>query len=70
MRKKKFYLLQENTDWPNSYQCNFVYVFESKPTSKIPKALGYFNGINEEVFWFSKPIPIDMRGRKFVQVGI
>jgi hypothetical protein len=58
----KFY--QETTDWGNHSVANHIYYINDSKT----KMVGYIKAGTKALFKFSKPISIDMRGRKFVEL--
>lgn len=55
--------LQEVTQWADSTP-NHIYVMNDTKS----RALGYVRVGTNSVFTFSKPVAIDMRGRKFKEV--
>lgn len=55
--------LQETTQWADSTP-NHIYVMNDTKS----RALGYIPAGKNAVFTFSKPVAIDMRGRKFQEV--
>jgi len=65
------YLLKETTVWQDgtSSKANGVYIFETKPKTRMAKAVGYINNLTDEAKWFTKPLDIDMKNRTFVEVG-
>ena len=63
------YLLKETTNWEDGNPQNGVYIFESKPTGRLAKAIGYINRISDEAKFFVKPMDIDMKYRTFVPIG-
>lgn len=58
----KFY--QEITDWGDHKVANHIYYLNDSKT----KMVGYIKAGTKALFKFSKPISIDMRGRKFVEL--
>jgi len=62
------YILKETTKWPEGMKSSGVYIFEQKPKGKIAKAVGYISHLSDEVKWFSIPLDIDLRHRRFVEV--
>ena len=46
-----------------------MYIFEDKPGKRLANAIGYIKKGSEEPFWFSKPLALDLKDRKFIQVG-
>lgn len=57
-------VLQETTVWTDTNQPNHVYFMNDSKS----KAYAYLQHGTKEVFRFKKPIAIDTRGRKFVEV--
>lgn len=64
-------LLYETTKWPDRVEGNRggVYVFESKPKTRLANCLGYISPLTDEVKWFKAPLVIDTKNRQFVEVG-
>ena len=56
--------LQETTDWGNHNTPNHVYYVNDSKT----KMVGYIKAGTKALFKFSKPMMIDVRGRKFVEL--
>ena len=56
---------REVTDWgKNSIALNHTYLLEGD------KALGYIKSGSEKADYFSKPLQLDKRGRKFVKLDV
>ena len=58
----KYY--QEVTDWGDHNIANHIYYLNDSKT----KMVGYIKAGTKALFKFSKPMSIDMRGRKFVEL--
>lgn len=58
----KFY--QEITDWCNHQVANHIYYVNDSKTRMV----GYIKAGTKDLFKFSKPMSIDMRGRKFIEL--
>lgn len=58
----KFY--QEVTDWGDHHVANHIYYLNDSKT----KMVGYIKAGTKALFKFSKPMSIDMRGRKFLEL--
>lgn len=56
--------LQETTDWGNHNVPNHVYYVNDSKT----KMVGYIKAGSKALFKFKKPMTIDVRGRKFVEL--
>ena len=56
--------LQETTDWGNHNVPNHIYYVNDSKT----KMVGYIKAGSKSLFKFSKPMTIDVRGRKFVEL--
>ena len=66
---KPYYIMKETTNWRAYKVANGFYIFKDKPTNKrINKAVGFVTGKGDELKWFTDPLPIDFRGRKFEEV--
>jgi hypothetical protein len=63
------HLYKEITQWDTPTAPNHVYIFEDKPGKRLANAIGYIKKGSEEPFWFSKPLALDLKDRKFIQVG-
>ena len=63
------YLYKEITQWDTPKTPNHVYIFEDKLGKRSARAIGYVKQNSEDAFWFSKPMVLDLKDRKFVQVG-
>jgi hypothetical protein len=58
----KYY--QEVTDWGSHNVANHIYYLNDSKT----KMVGYIKAGTKALFKFSKPMSIDMRGRKFLEL--
>lgn len=56
--------LQEVTDWGSHNVGNHIYYLNDSKT----KMVGYIKAGTKALFKFTKPMSIDVRGRKFVEV--
>jgi hypothetical protein len=56
--------LQETTDWGSHNTPNHIYYVNDSKT----KMVGYIKAGTKALFKFSKPMMIDVRGRKFVEL--
>lgn len=56
--------MQEVTDWGNNNTPNHIYYLNDSKT----KMVGYIKAGTKALFKFSKPMTIDVRGRKFVEL--
>ena len=56
--------LQETTDWGSHSTPNHIYYVNDSKT----KMVGYIQAGTKALFKFSKPMTIDVRGRKFVEL--
>jgi len=56
--------LQETTKWEVPVS-NGIYVFETKPTGRTGKAIGFIAKNHTEPKWFNKPLTIDFKFRTF-----
>ena len=66
---KPYYLMKETTNWGSYNVGNGFYVFKDKPTNKrINKAIGYVTPTGSELKWFTVPLDIDFKGRKFQEI--
>ena len=66
---KPYYLMKETTNWGSYNVSNGFYVFIDKPTNKrINKAIGYVTPTGSELKWFTLPLDIDFKGRKFEEI--
>ena len=66
---KPYYLMKETTNWGTYNVSNGFYVFKDKPTNKrINKAIGYVTPTGSELKWFTVPLDIDFKGRKFEEI--
>lgn len=63
------FIYKEITQWDSNKIHNHVYVFEDKPGKRSANALGYIKQGLEEVFWFAKPLSMDLKNRTFIKVG-
>jgi hypothetical protein len=63
------YLAQETTDYGDNIKGG-VYIFESKPKTKVASIIGYIAPKQDAVMWYKNPLSIDMRKRTFKQVGL
>jgi hypothetical protein len=61
--------MKETTNWRAYKVANGFYIFKDKPTNKrINKAVGFVTGKGDELKWFTLPLDIDFKGRKFEEV--
>jgi len=56
--------LRETTEWDVPVS-NGIYIFESKPTGRTAKAIGFIAKGAKEPKMFSKPLTIDFKFRTF-----
>lgn len=56
--------LQEVTDWGSHNVVNHIYYLNDSKT----KMVGYIKAGTKALFKFTKPMSIDVRGRKFVEI--
>ena len=64
-----YYLMRETTDYGDKIPGG-VYLFASKPTTRVAKAYGFISHVTDECKLFVKPLDIDMKARTFVRVGV
>jgi hypothetical protein len=61
------FLYKEITQWETTTP-NHIYIFKDVVGKKTSKTIGYIKENSEEVFWFSKPLNLDLKNRKFIRV--
>ena len=65
------FIYKEITEWDVGMDasCNHTYFFEDKPTKTQGKAVGYIPYGTDTYRDWGKPMDLDLRGRKFLDVS-